>query len=729
MSTAPTGRAPTGRASMGRARDLRVRPDLLYVASGWSTLVTDVHGRIRGTDPQGFFVQNTRVVSQERITIDGREPTAFSTANVGAHAQLSYAELEGGESLPSRAAYLRMERFVGAGLRTRLTIDSYAQEPLRMRLCIEFGADFADTVEAETGRRRQRCGVDASWHGDARELRLTYLHAGLDRSVAIRVVGPAAVQCAGRTLSFDLAVPPRESTGVEFVVEPVFDGHRLAAPPPTFAEPDDAAARARVALAREHTRLVSTNLTVAATWRTAVHDLATLPLGEPPGPAAPMAGLPIFQEIFGRDSLTSSWQALLAGPTMLRDSLRLNAAHIGQRIDDWRDEEPGKPVHEARRGPTSLLGINPFVAYYGDWAAGQDFLIMLGQYFAWTADLQTVRELLPAARRILQWIERYGDLDGDGFLEYYSRSSGGSKNQGWKDSETAVVDEHGRVIEAPIATSEVQGYWYAGLRHGAVAFAAAGDRAFAATLVGRAAALRRRFQQAFWMPEHGSYAMALGPDKRQVRSVTSNDGHLLGVGIVPVRYAHTVARRLFARDMFSGWGIRTLSADHPAYNPFTYHRGSVWPVEAGTTGIGLTRYGCWEQLHRLVEGMFAAAALFEGHRLPEVLSGLPRDERHPHPGVYPVSCSPQAWSASASVLLVQALLALRPAASLRTILVDPHLPDWLPDLKLEGVQVGGATFDLSVRRRRGGRVSVRTRGDRIGVIRQPTLQSLGARWR
>jgi glycogen debranching enzyme len=278
-------------------------------------------------------------------------------------------------------------------------------------------------------------------------------------------------------------------------------------------------------------------------------------------------------------------------------------------------------------------------------------------------------------------------------------------------------------VDNPIASSELQGYWYAALRHGALAFAAAGDRAYAVQLAGRAARLRRRFHPAYWMPDHGCYALALDAEKRQVRSVNSNDGHLLAAGIVPVGVGHTVAQRLMAPDMFSGWGVRTMSAEHPAYNPFSYHRGSVWPVEAGTIGLGLARYGCYEELHRLAEATFAQAALFEGHRLPEVLSGLPRDEDRPHPGIYPRSCSPQAWSASAIVALVQALLVLRPAAPMHAVVLDPHLPAFLPDVELEGVQVGKATFDLLVRRRRHDRVSVRTRGDRITVVRQPTWQA------
>jgi glycogen debranching enzyme len=558
----------------------------------------------------------------------------------------------------------------------------------------------------------------------AGELRLTYLRDDLDRAVAVRVRSDAPVGYDDGVFRVDLTVPPRGSVRVDLLVEPIFDGVRLAAPPATFAEPDDSAARARTRLAAELARLSSSNFDVTAAWRCAVSDLAVLPLGEPAGPTAPIAGLPFYQEIFGRDTMTASWQALLAGPTMLADSLRLIAGHLGRRRDDWRDEEPGKPLHEARQGPVSVLGLNPFTSYYGDWSTAPDFLVFLGQYLAWTGDLDTVRELLPTARRALAWIDRYGDPDGDGFLEYHCRSRTGLKNQGWKDSDTAIVDEDGRIVPNPIATSELQGYWYAALRHAAAVFTLTGHPARGAALLARARALRRRFHRTYWLPERGCYAMALGPDRRPVRSTNSNDGHLLATGIVPASVAVRVADRLLAPDMFSGWGVRTLSADHPVYNPFSYHRGSVWPVEAGTIGLGLARYGCWPHLHRLAEGMFSAAALFDEHRLPEVLSGLPRDPAHPHPGVYPDSCSPQAWSASSVIALVQALLALRPAASLRTVFVDPHLPEWLPDLRLEGVRVGGATVDLTVRRRRGGRTSVRVRGDRLAVVRRAPRQAL-----
>jgi glycogen debranching enzyme len=708
---------------MARVRDVRVRPGLLSLASGWNTLVTDVQGRIRAQGTQGFFARGARVLSQERVTVDGREPAVFSTAVVGAHAQLSYADLGGGERLPPEAVYLTVERFVGAGLRTRFAVHSWAAVTRTLTLRIEVDADFADLDEAESGERRQCADVAADWDGTARELRLVYGHPRLDMAVAIRWEGAEPRRRSERGASVELVVGPGESAAVDVVAEPIIDGRRHPAPPASYAEPDDLPGQARAALAREVTRLRSPNLTVAAAWQSAVTDLAEIPLGEPPGPAAPIAGLPVYQQIFGRDTLTASWQALLAGPTMLRDSLYLNAAHVGKRVDDWHDEQPGKLLHQARSSPLSRLGLDPFDGYYGDWATPLDFLVFLGQYYAWTGDRDTLRELMPAARQVLGWLDRYADENRDGFLEYHMRSTGGVANQGWKDSWNAIVDEHGRPVMGAIATSELQGYHYAALRHGALAFAATGNEVLAARLVARATRLRRRFDPVYWMPERGCYAMALDPDGRQVRSVSSNDGHLLATGIVPRRRARAVARRLLQPDMFSGWGVRTLSADHPAYNPFSYHRGSVWPVEAGTIGLGLARYGCWDELHRLAEGMFSAAAVFEGHRLPEVLGGLPRDEEHPHPGVYPSACSPQAWSASAVVALVQALLVLRPVAPLRTIVVDPHLPAWLSEVELEGVQVGGARFDLVVRRRRFGRVSVRTRGDRIAVLRRPTLQS------
>jgi glycogen debranching enzyme len=474
--------------------------------------------------------------------------------------------------------------------------------------------------------------------------------------------------------------------------------------------------------------LETPNSSVQRTWDAAVGDLASLPLGHPDGPRALIAGVPLYDQFFGRDTLTTGWQALLALRTPLLDALRVNAALQGQRIDDWYDEEPGAMIHQAGDAPSSALGKNPFTRYYGDYATPVDFVAMLGQYYAWTGDTEQALALLPAARRALTWIERYGDLDRDGLLEYRKRSPKGVRNQGWKDAVNAVVDAEGRVQSDPIATCELQGYWYAALRNIAPVLAAAGDRLYARRLLAQAARLRQRINERLWMEDAGIYALGLGPDGQVLAPVTSNAGHLLLTGVATPEQGQRVAERLMQPDMFSGWGVRTLSCDNPSYNPFSYHLGSVWAVEQGTIAAGFGRYACWDALHRLAHGLFDLAEVFTANRIPEAVGGLPRDDEHPHPGVYPQANAPQSWSASGSVLMIQALLGIRPFAPARLLVIDPQLPEWLPELHLRHLRVGDAVLDLHTWRH-GDRTrwKAQVRRGRLHVTRRPSLRSPQAR--
>ncbi len=710
--------------------ELRTRANQRFVYSGRSILITNIDGGVAGQEIEGFYVEDTRLLSRDEVTADGVPLTPIVAAPAGSDGFLAYAAVPESATVPTRSVYVEVARAVGDGLRTELRVENYhSRDVARFDLAIHLVADFADINETTTGRRQQTAEVATSWDVERRELVFRYCHPQLDRAVAIRVErAPAPVRFEGGALVVALELLPHRPVELHLVVEPIFDQQRRSAPPRVFAGPTSDLARVRQRLRDEVPTLITTNATMARAWQTATEDLATLPLGLDPGPAAPIAGIPLYQYFFGRDTLTIAWQALLAMPTMLRDTLRLNAAWQGAKIDDWYDEEPGKLLHQARSGPLSILGVDPVLRYYGDYATAPDFLIMLGQYLAWTDDRETIRELLPAARKAVDWLDRYGDLDGDGFLEYVTRSAKGVKNQGWKDSHDAIVDEHGELVPNPIATSELQGYWYAGLEQAAFAFLAAGDVGYALDLLAKAHALKRRFDRAFWLEEEGFYALGLGPDKRPIRSIASNAGHLLATGIVPQEKGARVVRRLMERDLFSGWGIRTLSSDHPAYNPFSYHLGSIWPVENGTFALGFARYGCFAELHRLAEGLFAAADLFVANRLPEAIGGLPRDELHPHPGIYPESNAPQGWSASMVVLLVQSLLGMRPVAPLGLLLIDPHLPPWLPDLRLNGVRVGQARVDLAFARTQDGatRWRVLRREGRIRVLRKPVPQAPGA---
>jgi glycogen debranching enzyme len=709
---------------------LRARGERLFTYSGRSVLVTDLAGRLRREDPMGLYVDNTRFLSRFDLTIDGRPPDSVSASPAGSAAFLAYDALPEGEHVPKESVYLETAHFVDDGMRTLLRFISYATAETSFEVAIQPEADFADSEEAERGERQQSADTETSWDEAEHEVRIHYGHPRLDRGTILRVEGsPAKPRWNGSALTVALKLPPRGMAELELVTIPVFDG-LPAEPTPrrSFAQAAAPLERLRRSLSDEMPRLTSSNATVTKAWETAVRDLASLPYGLKEGPAVPIAGLPLYLQFFGRDSLTIGWQSLLATPTILRDSLSANAAWQGTRIDDWYDEEPGKMIHQARNGPLSVLGENPHLRYYGDWATPPDFLIMLGQYLAWTDDRATIRTLLPAARAALDWGFRFGDPDGDGFLEYDTRSSKGVKNQGWKDSDDAVVDDRGRIVPNPIAASEIQAYWYAGLQQAALTFAMFGDEGYAAELLRAAVRLRQRFNRAFWMPDLGAYAMGLDPDKRQIRTVGSNDGHLLASGIVPARRGRRLAARLMRPDMFSGWGIRTLSAEHPAYNPFSYHRGSVWPVEQGTIGFGFGRYGCWEELHRLASGVFDSTDLFIENRLPEVIGGIQRDAEHPHPGVYPHSCEPQGWSASAIVMLVQSLLGSIAIAPAGLLVMDPHLPAWLPDLRLEGVRVGEARLDIELRRKSSGTTTWKVLGREgwVRVVRQPPPQAPGS---
>jgi glycogen debranching enzyme len=388
---------------------------------------------------------------------------------------------------------------------------------------------------------------------------------------------------------------------------------------------------------------------------------------------------------------------------MLRGTLLTLRSHIARNYDDRRDAQPGKVLHQRVLGPLALLGTTPFLAYYGDYSAPALFLIGVAWDLAQTGDLAFFRSIRGDVLSVLEWMDRDGDSYRDGFYEYRTRAGEkGLKNQGWKDSDEAILYPDGRLVSEPIAVCEIQGLYYASKQALALAFACDGDHARSSALLEQATALKRRFNERFWMPEERYFAVALGPDKRQVRSIAGNPGACLAYGIIDADKASFVIDRLLAPDMFSGWGIRTLSTQHPAYNPFAYHLGSVWPFANAITARGFQRYGAMPALHHLAEALFSATRLFAHDRLPEVFGGNPRDATHPHPGLYPGGCSPQAWSAASIISLIGALLGITPLAPRNAIVVDPHLPAWLPDVTLRDISIGTERVSLRFRRKQNG---------------------------
>jgi glycogen debranching enzyme len=418
----------------------------------------------------------------------------------------------------------------------------------------------------------------------------------------------------------------------------------------------------------------------------------------------------------------------MASRDMMAGTLAELTRWQGTEVNDWRDEQPGKMLHQAESGPLAMLNVNPLGRYYGSITTSGFYPVIVSELWHWTGDKELVRPFVEPALKSLRWLDDYADVDRDGFYEYQTTSEQGLRNQGWKDSHDAIVHEDGTQAPVPIATCEEQGFVYLAKLHLSELLWWLDRKEEARRLHKDATELKKRFNQAFWMDDLGFFAMALDGEKRPVRSIGSNAGHCLAAGIVDERLVRQTADRLFEDDMFSGWGIRTLSDRNPAYNPYSYHRGSVWPVEHGSFAVGFVRYGLHDHVERICRAQFDAASLFDFYRLPELFTGHRRDDDHPFPAHYPDANSPQAWSASALWCLLQTLLGLYPYAPLNLLLVDPRLPAWIPDITISNLHVGAAVVDLRFHRARSGEsdYEVLDRRGPLHIVRQPSPWSLTA---
>ena len=700
-----------------------VRPSDLITHRGYAVLVTDTRGWIGG-QTEGFFFHQTRYLSRFDVKIDGAGPSFVSANTVDHHVLTAYhlapspagraagpepddEDSTGGE-IAQKAIELQINTFVGDGLHIDLIVTNHALTETAVTLSLNVAADFADLTEAQLGSRRQNAPVERVWAageppsgGTPRgELTLRYTHPDLESAARLRIEGGDALTDTGDSLACELALKPHEPRIIELDLVPVFEGK---ANDPFYGRDGAFAQDAGATLARQRwlegcARLDADNAVVQAAWDQAVSDLASLQLLDGPGDESYMvvAGVPNYTGIFGRDAFVTSLQTAVLTPATLRGSLQAVSRWNATATDDHFDAEPGKVLHQRQRGPLARLGLTPFLHYYGDHSTPGLFLMAAAADLAHTGDLDAFRSLREKLLGTLAWID--GNADERGFYAYQTRSSQGLKNQSWKDSGDAVLYHDGRMVADPIAMADVQGLVHAGKQAVALAFAVAGETERSAMLLDEARALKERFNASFWMPEERTFAIALDPRGEQVRTVASDPGACLAYGIVDDDKAGAVAERLFEEDMFSGWGIRTLSSRHPAFNPFAYHLGSVWPSPNAIIAFGLKRYGFVDAMHAVASGLFSVSQIFDLDRLPEVFGGHTRDARHPHPGLYPGACSPQAWSAGAVIFLVDTMLGLTPLAPRGTLVVDPALPAWLPAVALHHVRVGGSYASLRFRR-------------------------------
>jgi len=656
--------------------------DDLILVDGCTFFMSDENGDVETDRPQGYFFDDVRHLSQWRLLVAGKQLEALTSRRVDYYSARIVCAPEGGDPPFS----IRRDRFVADGVHEDVVVANHtgAQRLLELELC--FAADFADVLEAQ---RPGAQPADTSVELGQRTVTLAYEQDAFRRGT--RITFNRRGELRRDRAVFAITVDPHETW--ELCVDltaiagrrryrPLLRCHSFGVPEPEMPLTLDEWRAAAPELVADFDDL-------RHTYEQSQADLAALRLRPREGRvrwALPAGGVPWFMAVFGRDSLIASYEALPFHPTLAATTLETLAEHQATERDDFRDAEPGKILHELRRGKLVQLGVDPHGPYYGTHDATPLFLVVLDEYERWTGDDRLVQRLEPAARRALRWIDEHADLDGDGLLEYESRSSKGLRNHCWKDSDRSIQFPDGRIADPPIATCEIQGYAYdARLRVARLAREVWNDEELAAEQERRAEQLRERFDRAFWSDDLGYYILALDGGKRQVDSVTSNPGHLLWSGIVPDDRARTVVERLLEDDLFSGWGIRCLSSRMRGYNPLEYHNGTVWPHDSAICAEGMRRYGFRDEAAVVARAVLDAAAAFD-QQLPEVFSGFPRDATNV-PIPYPGALSPQAWAAAAPLLALRTLLGLDVVdGRLRS---RPHVPRELGGIDLRKIPVRG----------------------------------------
>jgi glycogen debranching enzyme len=686
----------------GRSLPPELGPNAIAVLEGVTFMYSDASGDVPPGSIGGLVHADTRLLSTWVLTVNGQRLLPLRSGSVEHYAAAFFLTSSEAPGRSANEIGVRRLRSIGTALRERIELWCFARERGNTEVRLSVGSDFADLFEIKDVSRDRSEQIVREHAPDGSGLAFTYRNG---RFIARTVVSvsPPATRVEGDDLVWDLDFCDDATWAVDITV-PLSTVHprdglanRVAPERAGFGEvagepADDAMAR----WLSEIPSFFSDSDLLRHIGDQTARDILALRVEARLNDHAvilPAAGLPWFLTVFGRDTIITAFQSVAFGPQLARGALLQLASTQGTEYDDFRDEEPGKIMHEIRQGELTVLGLKPHSPYYGAADSTMLWLILLSEYWRWTGDSGLLRDLQPNALAALAWIDAYGDLDGDGYVEYQTRSPQGLGNQCWRDSWDGVQFADGRLPYLPVATCELQGYVYdakrrmAELLRGPLA-----DPALAARLEQEAAALKERFNRDFWVDDRGGYyAIGLDGDKQRIDSMTSNMGHLLWSGIVPTERAEVVVRQLMSTAMFSGWGVRTLSTKDSGYNPIGYHAGTVWPHDNSIIALGLAKYGYREEANTLALAMFEAAE-FSNYRLPEAFSGYARSvSRFPVP--YPTACSPQAFATGAPMLFLRVMLGLDVIEGVVTI--DPVIPPEIGRVQLNGVYAAGACWDVT----------------------------------
>jgi glycogen debranching enzyme len=690
--------------------EVTVGPPVVTINHGNTFVLAAPDGSVVPQTDQGFYSRDTRYVSKYEFYADGKRWVLQNSGAIAYYVSRAYLinplfMTEYGEIARSTLS-LRFTRAVNDGIVEDFEIHNYGMKRARFNFEVALRSDFADIFEVKSKQVIRKGHVTTTWLPESRQLISRYEHDRFIRSLISCVVdsGGVPIYTNGR-VSFAIDLEPRavwhsvfEHTFVECENGCYPPQHTLA----TVRERQLAVKHELDDWKQVTTSLTSANEDIYRLFKQSLEDMAALRLPdscESANEFLPAAGVPWFVAVFGRDSLVVSLQNMIVYPDFARAALRVLGEWQAQEMDDYRDAQPGKILHEIRVGELAVRKKIPHTPYYGTADATALYLITLHETWQWLGDDALFRQHEETARRCLEWIDCYGDMDRDGLQEFQTRSSEGYENMGWKDAGDSNVAHDGTLFKGPKALCELQGYTYDAWVRMAEAFGYFGDEALARSLRQKAAALRDKFEEAFWCEDIGFYAYAIDGDKRPVKTIASNPGHLLWSGIASAERAARVVRRLMQDDMWSGWGIRTLSTENPAYNPFSYQNGSVWPHDNGIIAMGFRRYGFVKEAAMIARDISEAASYFAFYRLPELYAGIKRE-----PGSFPVQFLganvPQAWAAGSVFHLLRAILGLEADAHKETLYVDPDLPKWLPEVTLHNLRVGKAIVTLRFWRER-----------------------------
>jgi len=660
---------------------------------GSTFCISEPSGDVVPDRSQGLFVRDTRMLSRWELTVDGIEPQPLSVQQSEPYGAAFLGRMPPPAGRADSTLLLIRRRYVGDGMREDITMRNTSAKGRRFRLSLVAAADFADLFEVK-GRSRARAPAEISTADSG----LVITSGRRERRQELRITGDQnpAVNENG-SLQWRVSVPGHSERTVTVEAVPVDDGVELQLRHPRGKTIERTRPAKRLRKWRQRGPQVRTpDRNLSEVLSRSVEDLGALRIFDPEHPRWPAvaAGAPWYMALFGRDSLLTAWMLLPWDQGLALGTLRTLAAWQGTGFDPAVEEEPGKILHEVRFGPAASFALGGRAAYYGSADASALFVMLLSELQRWGGKDSAIGGLLPHADRALDWIETYGDADGDGFVEYCRKASHGLTNQGWKDSWDGINFADGTIAEAPIALAEVQAYVYAAFRARAQLARHLGDESDSARWRKKAKQLKRDFNERFWLPDKGWYAVGLDAEKRPIDSLTSNIGHCLWTGIADKDKAPAIARQLMSPEMFSGWGIRTLASSMGAYNPMSYHNGSVWPHDNAICAAGLMRYGYTEHAQQVAHAIIDAAAPF-GYRLPELYCGFDRDD-FPMPVPYPTSCSPQAWAAAAPLQLLHTLLRFTPDVDTGRLWCAPEVPERYLPLRVSGLRVGKSRLAVEI---------------------------------